>query len=167
MTTMQTKMKSEAAVSIAKGIWSLRGDGKWAIQGLKSLDLEPRTGGNTNYFSIKNGIVVAQPDYVNSVHSTLGESIVPVVAIEPSTNTFRCIGTGFFISCTGLLITAAHVIIADLPRSWMWQARERRGNGAILSRPIRLAMFGTPRGARGISQNYHRAGRSIPALPFR
>lgn len=38
------------------------------------------------------------------------QSIVPVVAWNDGDEEIRCIGTGFFISASGLLLTAAHVI---------------------------------------------------------
>jgi hypothetical protein len=49
----------------------------------------------------------------------MGESIVPVVANVQGENTLRCVGTGFFISCTGLLITAAHVITDPIDRKYV------------------------------------------------
>ena len=38
------------------------------------------------------------------------QSIVPIVAWTDGDRGMRCIGTGFFISASGLLLTAAHVI---------------------------------------------------------
>lgn len=38
------------------------------------------------------------------------QSIVPVVAWNEGDEEIRCIGTGFFVSASGLLITAAHVV---------------------------------------------------------
>ena len=38
------------------------------------------------------------------------QSIVPIVAWNDGGEEIRCIGTGFFISASGLLMTAAHVL---------------------------------------------------------
>lgn len=42
--------------------------------------------------------------------TSLGQSIVPIVAHSHGDLEMRCLRTGFFVSCSGLLITAAHVI---------------------------------------------------------
>jgi hypothetical protein len=104
--------------AILRGVWGQRTDGQWAVQGLKSVPLSARTGDDAEFFPVKNDVIVVQPNYVNSVLSMLGESIVPVVAYEPSTGVFRSIGTGFFVSCTGLLITAAHVVTDPIERRY-------------------------------------------------
>jgi hypothetical protein len=41
-----------------------------------------------------------------------------VVANVKGESTLRCVGTGFFVSCTGLLITAAHVITDPIERKY-------------------------------------------------
>ena len=40
----------------------------------------------------------------------LRQSIVPIVAWNDGDDEIRCIGTGFFISATGYLLTAARVL---------------------------------------------------------
>jgi hypothetical protein len=58
------------------------------------------------------------PPIAGTIQSVLGESIVPVVANVRGEHLLRCVGTGFFVSCTGLLITAAHVITDPIERRY-------------------------------------------------
>jgi len=93
-------------------------DGSWAIKGLKSIPLESRESDGVNFYPIKNDLVLADPPFLGTVHSILGQSIVPIVAQVSGESTLRCLGTGFFISCSGLLITAAHVITDPIERCY-------------------------------------------------
>ena len=82
--------------------------------------MKPREGFGKDYFKIKNevNLLTQQPGPVfENLFSTFGtteflvrQSIVPVVAWNEGDKEMRCIGTGFFISASGLLITAAHVL---------------------------------------------------------
>ena len=85
-------------------------DGKWAIEAMKGIPLRPRGGDGEGFFPIQDDLVVAQPAFLGTIKFVLGQSIVPVVAHVQGERVLRCLGTGFFISCSGLLITAAHVI---------------------------------------------------------
>ena len=55
---------------------------------------------------------------IGTIRSFVGESVVPVVANVHGENRLRCVGTGFFVSCSGLLITAAHVITDPIERKY-------------------------------------------------
>ncbi|HZM28239.1 MAG TPA: trypsin-like peptidase domain-containing protein [Gemmatimonadales bacterium] len=55
---------------------------------------------------------------MGTIRFALGQSIVPVVAHVPGERVLRCLGTAFFISCTGLLVTAAHVITDPIERRY-------------------------------------------------
>jgi hypothetical protein len=55
---------------------------------------------------------------IGTTQSFLGESVVPIVANVHGENSLRCVGTGFFVSCSGLLITAAHVITDPIERDY-------------------------------------------------
>ena len=64
-----------------------------------------------DFFAVRDDIIITQtPPIGGTIRSILGESIVPVVAVANGEKRVRCIGTAFFISYSGLLITAAHVI---------------------------------------------------------
>ena len=86
------------------------------MQGIKLRD--PST--SEPFFPVNNDIVLPQsrPPIVGTTRSFMGESIVPIVAKVAGETDLRCIGTGFFVSCTGLLITAAHVITDPIERSY-------------------------------------------------
>src|SRR5665213_523839 len=93
--------------------------GTWEIQALTSIMLRPRVGNDdSGFFEIRDDIVVRQPNLVGTTTSVLGQSIVPVVAQVSDEHLLRCLGTGFFISCSGLLITAAHVITDPITRQY-------------------------------------------------
>lgn len=87
---------------------------------LKGIYLKPREGFKSDYFKIKNEVELmtqSPGDIMQNFFATFGtteflvrQSIVPVVAWNDGDQEIKCIGTGFFISASGLLMTAAHVI---------------------------------------------------------
>lgn len=107
-------------IAILKSIWKKNQAGVWAVHGIKGIDLKARNGFDANYFKIKDEMVLLteQPgpvmqDFFSSFGFTeflIRQSIVPIVAWNDGDDGMRCIGTGFFISASGLLMTAAHVI---------------------------------------------------------
>jgi hypothetical protein len=113
--------KSQAhSIGILKTIWRKNEAGVWTGHDLKSLDLIPREGFSKDYFKIKDevNLMTQTPGPImNNFFATFGateflvrQSIVPVVAWNDGDEEIRCIGTGFFISASGLLVTAAHVL---------------------------------------------------------
>jgi hypothetical protein len=83
----------------------------WTIHAMQGIYLQPRqNSGREDFFEIADELLVIQPNIVGSTTGILGKSIVPIVAHSHGDLEMRCLGTGFFISCSGLLITAAHVI---------------------------------------------------------
>ncbi len=108
------------AIGILKSIWRQDKAGKWIIHDMKAIDLKPREGFAKDYFKIKDEMVLLtqQPGHViNSLFASFGmtdflvrQSIVPIVAWNKGDEEMRCIGTGFFISASGYLLTAAHVL---------------------------------------------------------
>jgi hypothetical protein len=107
-------------ISVLKTIWRRTAAGSWSGHDLKSLALKPREGFSADYFKIRDemNLITAHPgEIMDSFFSTFGmtefllrQSIVPIVAWNRDDAEARCIGTGFFISASGLLMTAAHVI---------------------------------------------------------
>ncbi|MCA9469553.1 MAG: trypsin-like peptidase domain-containing protein [Nitrospira sp.] len=107
-------------IGILKTIWRKDEAGVWAGHDLKSIDLKPREGFTKDYFKIENEInlMTQSPGPImNNLFATFGtteflvrQSIVPIVAWNDGDEEMRCIGTGFFISASGLLMTAAHVL---------------------------------------------------------
>lgn len=115
-------MKNQQAedIRILKTIWRKDEAGIWASHDLKGIDLKPRKGFTRDYFKIENEInlMTQSPGPImNNVFASFGtteflvrQSIVPIVAWNDGDEEMRCIGTGFFVSASGLLLTAAHVI---------------------------------------------------------
>src|SRR5579872_4557669 len=118
MTCME-KMQKEH-ISILKSIWKKNAAGVWSVHDLKGIDLKPRDGCEKNYFQIKDemNLMTQSPGHImENFFATFGgseflvrQSIVPIVAWNDGDEEVRCIGTGFFISASGLLMTAAHVL---------------------------------------------------------
>jgi hypothetical protein len=106
-------------MKIMKIFWQQRQDGVYAIVQMKGLDLLGPERSGQEFFSILDDIVITQtPPIGGTIRSILGESIVPVVAVVNDEQRVRCIGTAFFISCSGLLVTAAHVITDPIDRRY-------------------------------------------------
>jgi hypothetical protein len=115
-------MKRDATdeVAILKSIWKKNEGGRWAVHDIKGIDLKPREGFQPDYFRIKDEMVMLtdRPGPVSEdFFTTFGltefivrHSIVPIVAWADGDRGMRCIGTGFFVSASGLLMTAAHVV---------------------------------------------------------
>jgi hypothetical protein len=110
------------SAAILKTIWGKRQDGKWAIRDLKSLTLNPKEGQEGDYFAIKRDVelMTLSPSGMSTaeVFRSFGttdflmkQSIVPIAARVHNEPVVRIIGTGFFISCTGFLMTACHVVL--------------------------------------------------------
>jgi hypothetical protein len=119
---VDTSEKPEAErIGLLKTLWKRRQDGAWVAHDLKGIYLNPREGFKTDYFKIDNSqleLMTQSPgEVMGNLFATFGtteflvrQSIVPVVAWNEGDEQIRCIGTGFFISASGLLMTAAHVV---------------------------------------------------------
>ncbi len=113
-------------MKILKTFWQRRRDGVWQGVAIKGLDLKGTNGPEDNLFPIQEDIVLTQAtpgpgipwQSIGTIRSFVGESVVPVVANVHGENRLRCVGTGFFVSCSGLLITAAHVITDPIERKY-------------------------------------------------
>jgi hypothetical protein len=101
-----------------KTFWTRRADGRWQISGMKGIDLRPVPQSDADCFAIQDNLVLVQPTTIGTIKSFLGDSIVPIVTHRAEENRLRCIGTGFFVSCSGLLITAAHVVTDPIDRKY-------------------------------------------------
>jgi len=111
---------SKQELGVLKSIWRRNEDGKWIVHDIQGIDLKPQKGFSKDYFKIKNDIhlLTQSPapimdDFFSSFGETeflLKQSIVPIVAWNDGDSEIKCIGTGFFISASGYLMTAAHVL---------------------------------------------------------
>ncbi len=117
-------MAIQFPISVLKTLWNRAEDGRWAISDVKGLELSSASGTDDRYF-ILSGNVQLMTDTPNcsieDAMTTFGpsdflmqQSVVPVVAWLEGQRTIRCIGTASVISCTGYLLTAAHVVMDPL-----------------------------------------------------
>jgi len=108
------------SIAILKTIWRKNDTGRWVGHDLQSIDLKPREGFASDYFKIENDVnlMTQSPGPImNNLFATFGtteflvrQSIVPIVSWNDGDQEVKCIGTGFFVSASGLLLTAAHVL---------------------------------------------------------
>jgi hypothetical protein len=112
------KPKKNSFPQILKILWDRREDGVWKIAGMEGVDLKPTKGAADDHYQVEDGLFTSHPRTIATIRSTLGQSIVPIVANVRGENLLRCVGTGFFISCNGLLLTAAHVITDPIERQY-------------------------------------------------
>jgi Trypsin-like peptidase domain len=108
------------AIRILKSIWNKNTAGVWIVHDMQEIDLKPRKGFDAGYFKIENNIdlMTQRPGPIlQNLFATFGtteflvrQSIVPVVAWNEGDTEMRCIGTGFFVSASGLILTAGHVM---------------------------------------------------------
>lgn len=114
------KQDRSEPIGILKSLWTKNEAGVWVIHGIKGVDLKPRQGFEADYFKIKDEMVLLTErpgPVIRDFFATFGhteflirQSIVPIVAWNDGDRGIRCIGTGFFISASGFLMTAAHVV---------------------------------------------------------
>lgn len=106
-------------MKVLKLFWQQQHHGVFGIVAMQGLDLRGPEQTEKVFFPVHNDIVVTQhPPVAGTIRSVMGESIVPVVAIVDGEHIVRCVGTAFFVSCSGLLITAAHVITDPIDRKY-------------------------------------------------
>jgi hypothetical protein len=115
-------------IAILKLLWSRRSDGVWHITDAKGLDLKPKPGFDPDYFQFESDIELMTHTPSANVHEALAsfgptdflmkQSIVPVVAWRDGDHLIRCIGTASVISCSGYVLTAAHVLLDPFDRGY-------------------------------------------------
>ena len=111
-------------ISVLKSIWSRRADGQWGISELKALDLTSESELDNRFFVLRGDIqlmtnspncsLIDAMSLVGPPELLMQQSVVPVVAWLDGEHTIRCIGTASIISCTGYLLSAAHVLMDPL-----------------------------------------------------
>ena len=108
-------------IGILKSLWSRRPDGRWATTDLKGIYLKPEPGFEADYFIANGGVELMTTRPSANLHEMFAsfgpadflmkQSVVPVVVWKEADPSVRCIGTATIISCSGYLLTAAHVIM--------------------------------------------------------
>jgi hypothetical protein len=116
-----SEMAIKFPIEILKTLWSRREDGQWQITDLKGLTLSSEATGSDSYFVLRGDIemmtsspnagIEAAMRMFGTTDFLMQQSIVPIVAWMDGEGAMRCIGTASIISCTGYLLTAAHVLM--------------------------------------------------------
>ena len=120
--------KLQPPIGILKSLWSRGRDGRWGVTDIKGLSLAPKSGFQPDYFASRREVSLLTTTPSANFHEMsasfgttdflMRQSIVPVVAWKNGDVAIRCIGTAVIISCSGYLITAAHVIIDPYERNY-------------------------------------------------
>ncbi len=136
-------------IEILKSLWSRRDDGRWGITDMKSLTLKPKQDHKPDYFAIDSQIelMTNSPAGMN-LHQVLAsfgtteflmkQSIMPVVAWRNGDESIRAIGTASVISCTGYILTAAHVVMDPFESGY---GAKRRGDGLEYAEALNFGVF--------------------------
>lgn len=154
--------REESKLKLLKVHFRNNANGKWIIDAITGIALNAREGDESDFFLIRDDLVDTHSvAFLGSTRFILGQSIVPLVAHVQGERILRCLGTGFFISCTGLLVTAAHVITDPIERQYgevseqkelTWYAKNLHlgvliacnnlfGAGGYIYRPVEYASF--------------------------
>jgi hypothetical protein len=121
MTNTQAKETIDPKTGILKSLWSRRPDGRWGVTDLKGVYFKPKPGYDDNYFAFESEVTLMTTTPSRNFHEMsasfgttdflMKQSVVPVVAWNVGDAAIRCIGTASIISCSGYVLTAAHVIM--------------------------------------------------------
>lgn len=101
-------------MSILKCFFERCGEDRWNITAAHSFDLQPADSTDKDFYPVRDDLIAKSPQFFGTTQSLLGQSVVPIAVHFPESNTLLRLGTGFFISCTGLLVTAAHVVMTPI-----------------------------------------------------
>ncbi|WP_316858164.1 trypsin-like peptidase domain-containing protein [uncultured Cohaesibacter sp.] len=137
-------------VEILKTVFRKSNSGVWSIEAIKGLNLKAKRGFESNYFKIEPEVDVMTENpsrIMDSFFTSFGttdfflrQSIVPIVAWNEGDDEIRCIGTGFFISASGLLMTAAHVIRDPVDEKYA-ELTEISNNSAMLGNNLHVCVM--------------------------
>jgi hypothetical protein len=135
-------------IEILKSLWSRQPTGRWGVTDLKGLSLKPKPGFEGDYFTFESSMELMTSTPRANLHEMFAsfgptdflmkQSVVHVVAWKHGDASIRCIGTASVISCSGYLLTAAHVII-DLYDSGYGATKE--GSQLRLDEGLQFGVF--------------------------
>jgi hypothetical protein len=136
-------------IAILKSLWSQGEDGRWGVASMKGIELKPRQGCEPDYFTIDSDIeLMTRSPRGMSVYQVLAsfgtneflmkQSILPVVAWCEGDEQIRTTGTASVISCSGLVMTAAHVLMDPLESNY---GATRSGEGLEYADALNFGVF--------------------------
>ena len=139
----------DTGIGILKMLWGREKDGRWGITSMKGLNLKPQAGANPKFFRYESQmeLLTNHPrgtieDILSSFGWTdflLKQSIVPVVAWMEGDSVIRCIGTATIISCSGLVMTACHVLLDPVERKYGKVVRQ--GDALLFGPELNMGVF--------------------------
>src|SRR5579871_1451606 len=140
--------KIRPPINILKSLWSKLPSGLWGVTDLKSLKLEPKSGYDDDYFAFESVVELMTTTPSRNVHAAFAsfgtthflmqQSVLPVVAWNEGDTFIRCIGTASVVSCSGYLITAAHVLMDPFDSGY---GATRRGAQLCLDDALNFGVF--------------------------
>lgn len=161
-------MAIQFPISVFKSLWNRREDGRWAISDLKGLDLTPGSDTDKRFFVLRGDVQLMTNSPNGSLEDVLSsfgppdflmqQSIVPVVAWLDGEHAIRCVGTASIISCTGYLLTAAHVLMDPLEGGY---GAVRQGTQVKHHERLNFGVL-IPFWAPGIGMTFRKAFRFFP-----
>lgn len=141
--------EQDTGIGILKMLWGREKDGRGGITSMKGLDLKPQAGADPKFFKYESQmeLLTNHPrGTIQDVLSSFGptdflmkQSILPVVAWMEGDSVIRCVGTATVISCSGLLMTACHVLLD--PVDSKYGRVERQGNTLLLGSGLNMGAF--------------------------
>lgn len=158
----------EFPISIMKTLWSRQTNGQWGISDMKGLELSAGSADDGQYFVLRGDIQLMTNRPIGSLENIMSsfgpidflmqQSIVPVVAWLEGEHAIRCIGTASIISCTGYLLTAAHVLMDPIESGY---GATRDGQQVRLSDNLNFGVL-MPFWAQSTGMNMQKAFRFFP-----
>ncbi|RWC59485.1 MAG: hypothetical protein EOS56_14345 [Mesorhizobium sp.] len=110
--------------------------------------MTPKPGFDPDYFTFKGEMELLTSTPSRNIHDALAsfgpadflmkQSIVPVVAWREGENFIRCIGTASIVSCSGYVMTAAHILMDPFESGY---GATRQGNRMVLADTLNFGVF--------------------------
>lgn len=135
-------------IAILKSLWSRGPDGRWGVADIKSLKLQPAQASDTQFFVVEGDVELMTTTPSKNMHEMLAsfgttdflmkQSIVPVVAWMDGDRFIRAVGTASVISCSGYVLTAAHVLMDPFDRGY---GAHRRGDQIEFAENLNIGVF--------------------------
>jgi hypothetical protein len=138
----------EPPIEILKSLWSRLPNGRWSVADMTGLKLKPTPGCDNDYFTFESSVELMTTTPSRNIHEVFAsfgstdflmqQSILPVVAWKEDDPFIRCIGTASVVSCSGYLITAAHVLMDPYDSGY---GAVRDGSGFSLDEALHFGVF--------------------------